>query len=219
MKGGFSLETDKRNWAIMEGIKEFSQRMTYKGHRFIMSGNAEDLRNIVNGTSSDIRVKLQPIEEAFMQFVQTGAKGSIPSDFTTQLKQRIEEKEHQEAAYKRPLAQLSNLAEEYFLEKSIEITSDLVIGTHPTRVKIGDLSAGEKNFPGFVVYAMSKPDAVFIDEPELGLHADWQRRLIGVLHDISPNTQCFIVTHASPIRAAYPDKQIFLEDRIEDYAA
>lgn len=216
LEGGFSLDTDKENVGMIRGISDFAQRMSHKNHQFMMAANADDLRNRINEISSDIRVKLQPTEEKLMNFLKLANSGNLQKDFTDRLQLLLQEKQFADWEFSRPLTQLSEYVDFYFLEKSVAITDDLVLGSHTTKVKIEDLSSGEKNLLSFFVYAMSKPDAMFIDEPELGLHPDWQRQLIAALRTISPETQYFIVTHASAVRATYPDKQIFLDDYLDD---
>jgi predicted ATP-dependent endonuclease of OLD family len=52
---------------------------------------------------------------------------------------------------------------------------------------------------------------IFIDEPELSLHPDWQRLLMPTLLEIAPTNQFFIATHSPFIYAKYPDKEIILD--------
>ncbi|MCU0449338.1 MAG: ATP-binding protein [Bernardetiaceae bacterium] len=212
-EGGFSMGQNGEGEKVIEGLQEFSKRMTHgEGrHRFVAYANDEDVRGLINEISSDIRVRMQPIEEEFMNFVKTAAN---TSDFAQQVKARIADKERKEAQIKAPLDKLSYYIDHFFLEKSVEVSEVLVLGSHANRVKLAQLSAGEKNLLSFLVYAMSGPDAMFIDEPELDLHTDWQRLLLGVLREIAPQTQFFVATHASAIRAAYPEKQFFLDDQL-----
>jgi len=95
------------------------------------------------------------------------------------------------------------------------VTEDLKIGSHENVVRIENLSAGEKNLLGFLVYAKSISSGVmFIDEPELTLHVDWQRHLLGVLREIAPDIQIFAATHAPAIWSAYPDKEVWLDQQL-----
>jgi len=217
-EGGFSLGHGDDGQKVIDGLREFSKRMTHgiynlnNQHRFVAYADDDDIRGLINEISSNIRVKLQPIEDEFMQFVKTAASNA--STFAQQLKDNIAHKEQKEAQLKEPLTKLSHYIDTFFLEKSVEVSEELVLGNHSTRVKLSQLSAGEKNLLNFLVYAMGSPDVMFIDEPELNLHTDWQRLLLGVLREIAPRTQFFVATHASAIRAAYPEKQFFLYDQL-----
>ncbi len=217
-EGGFSLGYGDDGQKVIDGLREFSKRMTHRlnnlsnEHRFVAYADDDDIRGLINEISSNIRVKLQPVEDEFMQFVKTAA--SDAPNFAQQLKDNIARKEQKEAQLKAPFTKLSHYIDTFFLEKSVEVSEELVLGSHANRVKLSQLSAGEKNMLSFLVYAMSGPDIMFIDEPELNLHTDWQRLLLGVLCEIAPQTQFFVATHASAIRAAYPEKQFFLDDQL-----
>jgi predicted ATP-dependent endonuclease of OLD family len=54
-----------------------------------------------------------------------------------------------------------------------------------------------------------------IDEPELSLHADWQRLLFPVLLSQGSKNQFIVATHSPFIYAKYPDHEISL-GRVED---
>ena len=53
---------------------------------------------------------------------------------------------------------------------------------------------------------------IFIDEPELSLHIDWQRLLLPTLLDQSTGNQFFIATHSPFIFTGYSDKEFMLDD-------
>lgn len=75
------------------------------------------------------------------------------------------------------------------------------------------LSAGEKQMLSFLCYnTFSKNKIIFIDEPELSLHPDWQRLLIPTLLKQGGNNQFFIATHSPFIYAKYPDKELVLSE-------
>lgn len=66
-------------------------------------------------------------------------------------------------------------------------------------ISMYDLSSGEKQ----VFYIMlrillqEKQDyIVFMDEPELSLHVDWQEKLIDKIQQLNPNCQLIIATHS-----------------------
>lgn len=74
------------------------------------------------------------------------------------------------------------------------------------------LSAGEKQILTFISYNAFYKDAVFfIDEPELSLHADWQRLLFRMLKQQNPTNQFIISTHSPFIYSKYPDKEICID--------
>ena len=75
------------------------------------------------------------------------------------------------------------------------------------------LSSGEKQILSFLCYnAFSEGAAIFIDEPELSLHVDWQRLLLSILLEQKTSNQFFIATHSPFIYTMYPDKEFMLDD-------
>ncbi|MEK8016973.1 MAG: AAA family ATPase, partial [Candidatus Parabeggiatoa sp.] len=52
---------------------------------------------------------------------------------------------------------------------------------------------------------------IFIDEPELSLHVDWQRRLFDILIEQGNQNQLFVATHSPFIYSQFPDKELILD--------
>ncbi|WP_297069692.1 AAA family ATPase [uncultured Duncaniella sp.] len=62
-----------------------------------------------------------------------------------------------------------------------------------------DLSAGEKQLLLILltVFMQEEREAILImDEPEISLHVDWQRRLLDVVTQLNPNCQVIVSTHS-----------------------
>lgn len=53
---------------------------------------------------------------------------------------------------------------------------------------------------------------IFIDEPELSLHTDWQRILFTILLKQEKNNQFIIATHSPFIYSKYPEKDIIIDN-------
>jgi predicted ATP-dependent endonuclease of OLD family len=50
---------------------------------------------------------------------------------------------------------------------------------------------------------------ILIDEPELSLHVDWQRRLVPSMRLLNPLAQLIVATHSPEIMAEIPDSNVF----------
>lgn len=220
VEGGFSFNEGNEALKIVEGFKDFSKRMSHQHHQMIAFADFDDVRALINETSSDIRAKLQPEEDAFMAFISSITKSSNGLPNTQELQHRAARLEQRRRELGRPLGLLSRYIDEYFLKKSVGVTDELRLGTHSTLVKIESLSAGEKNLLSFLVYAMSMPGGVmFIDEPELTLHHDWQSSLLPILKEIAPATQFVVATHSPAVYSSFPDKDFWLDARINEEVA
>lgn len=66
-------------------------------------------------------------------------------------------------------------------------------------LSIYQLSSGEKQMLIILLTMLVQnfePSLVILDEPEISLHSDWQRKLISVMRKINPNAQIIIATHS-----------------------
>jgi len=209
LEGGFSLD---ENLELNNVLMEFTNKLSTRGHRFIASSNSSDIRAIINEISSDIRVRIDAINNRFVNFITKEANKSFPA-FETDLKNALEQKSKAEEKLKEPIDNLSKYVDRFFWEKSIKISENLRLGQHEIEIDIENLSAGEKNLLSFLVYATYlKEGVMFIDEPELNLHLDWQRELVGTLRDIAPNVQFFMASHSPGIYAGYANKAPWFND-------
>lgn len=72
------------------------------------------------------------------------------------------------------------------------------------------LSSGEKQLLFIALHVLiGENHSMIIDEPELSMHVDWQRKLISTLRDLNPQVQLIVATHSPEIMADIPDSQIF----------
>lgn len=64
------------------------------------------------------------------------------------------------------------------------------------------LSSGEKQMLIILLTALvenRQPHVIFMDEPEISLHIDWQKRLVGLVRDLNPNAQIILTTHSPAV--------------------
>ncbi|MBP0021120.1 MAG: AAA family ATPase [Cyanobacteria bacterium SBLK] len=78
------------------------------------------------------------------------------------------------------------------------------------------LSSGERQIVTLLYAAtqMSKQQIVFIDEPEISLHVDWQRHLLKKMSEQLGERQIIVCTHSPVIGADYEDEVIIFEPKI-----
>ena len=94
-----------------------------------------------------------------------------------------------------------------------EGTEGIALGLTKEAISSDKLSSGEKQMLSFLCYnAFNKNTLVFIDEPELSLHVDWQSLLLTTLLEQSTGNQFFVATHSPFIYTMYPDKEFMLGD-------
>jgi|GEM_PF-3175530 len=72
------------------------------------------------------------------------------------------------------------------------------------KISLNHLSSGEKQLIMFYIFSIIKFDKndtkiLFIDEPELSLHIDWQSKLLPSIVEKGDNTQIIVATHSPDI--------------------
>ncbi len=151
------------------------------------------------------------------------------------IQKRIEQVTTERKDLLQPFTLLSNLIRNILQYEAIHVTGKIahsedtegitlgvggrgiLVGRAKDSISSDKLSSGEKQILSFLCYnAFSENTSIFIDEPELSLHVDWQRCLFPTLMEQGQNNQFFVATHSPFIYTKYPDKEFMLdEDRGE----
>lgn len=87
----------------------------------------------------------------------------------------------------------------YEIKAGMEAQISMISKKTGELIKYQDLSLGEKEMLLLIVFisnTFDEPVLVWLDEPDLGLHVDWQEKLIYNLRKLNPNMQLFVSTHA-----------------------
>lgn len=108
---------------------------------------------------------------------------------------------------------LFNTINSFFKETKKELKSgtssfDFVMSTGKI-INCYSLSTGEKQLilSFLKVFNTNKqPCTLFLDEPDLGIHVDWQKQYIKALTTINPNCQFIITTHSPSMIGGWFDK-------------
>ena len=61
------------------------------------------------------------------------------------------------------------------------------------------LSSGEKQILVILLTVLvqdKRHGVLFMDEPEISLHVEWQQRLISLIRELNPNVQIVLTTHS-----------------------
>lgn len=64
------------------------------------------------------------------------------------------------------------------------------------------LSSGEKQLLAILLTVLIedlRPYVLFMDEPEVSLHIDWQQKLIDMIIELNPNVQIILTTHSPAV--------------------
>jgi ABC-type glutathione transport system ATPase component len=78
------------------------------------------------------------------------------------------------------------------------------------------LSSGEKQMLAIMLTVLvedGQPHVLFMDEPEVSLHIEWQKRLIDLVLELNPNVQIILTTHSpAVIMSGWMDKVTEVND-------
>ncbi len=214
IEGGFLIE-DEGTSEYQSIFKKFGSYYLSKGskHRFITSVSSKDIVDLLTKKYAEVSEEILKIEKEQSNFI---LKIIDSNKEDKNILEEIKNKQHQTNNKKdillKPFTVLSKLITEIFKDKGIRITETLTFGESANAIISEKLSAGEKQMLSFISYCIfTENSIIFIDEPELSLHPDWQRLLVPTLLELSSTNQFFIATHSPFIYSKYPDKEIILD--------
>ena len=112
-----------------------------------------------------------------------------------------------------PRNKLRSLVEQMFTGNKKVVFSDTAIeitGAGDSKIGLARLSSGEKQLIRiFIDSLLAGPSSIILDEPEISMHVDWQKRLVHSMQQLSPESQLIIATHSPEIMADLKDENIF----------
>ena len=83
------------------------------------------------------------------------------------------------------------------------------------------LSSGEKQMLAILLTVLiedGRPYVLFMDEPEVSLHVEWQKRLIDLILELNENVQIILATHSpAVVMNGWIDHITEVSDITEDY--
>ncbi len=167
-------------------------------HKFITSVSTNDVIELLSKEYANIAKNIIDLQTKLLKEVATKTNG--------ELKKYLEQGQIDKEILQKPFTELSQLVKDIF-NKGIKITENISIGDEANAISADKLSSGEKQMLSFFAYNMFyKKAAIFIDEPEISLHTDWQKVLFPSLIAQGTENQFFVATHSPFIYAKYPDK-------------
>lgn len=198
-------------------LDELSSRISVMGHRFVCSISTHDIVNLLTSrytkVSEAINESYRHLSTSMISSIE-GAKAEIASDndkayqLLTSLQNQAGEVNRKREALLKPFTVLSGLTAQIFRHKGIKVKG-VTLGESVDAIDSGALSAGEKQMLSFLCYnAFYESSTIFIDEPELSLHPDWQRRLFPTLLGQQASNQFIVATHSPFIYSKYQDKEL-----------
>ncbi|MFZ6780693.1 AAA family ATPase [Undibacterium sp. Ji83W] len=240
IEGGFTL-SDKVNPLskakndIEESLIALSKKLSNGNHVFVASLSTVDIVSLLvrqytdlsekynqlqQQTSQDIIQKIKTYgvaQQGLNNDVQLGGLNNdvllgVATNTLVEIRRQIESMEASRETIMKPLEAVKTLAMKLLKHSGIKLSRTLSFGDAANAVNSEALSAGEKQMLSFIAYnAFYQNSLIFIDEPELSLHVDWQRQLFPTLMAQQGSNQFVIATHSPFIYSKYPDKEIQID--------
>ena len=129
----------------------------------------------------------------------------VMEDFVDSQDDNEKERSEYVRSYKKVYSSLSHFLQGYDepFKSSFEFTKN------GNSVGYEHLSMGEKQILLLLLMVSNtnqKPCIFFMDEPDLSMHIDWKEILVKELHDLNPNMQIILSTHAPSVITGWHDK-------------
>lgn len=210
---------------VEEAVHAVSRRLSNNDHTFVTSVSTMDISELLLKRYSEMSEKgalaqsrmSKDVERKIREFRAESAK--LGKDQVTGeavrvldgISRLIEQADSARESALAPLRAVQKLAAKIFKHKGIQINRGISLGDAANAISSDLLSAGEKQMLSFICYnAFIDNSMIFIDEPELSLHVDWQRTLFPTLESQRKSNQFIIATHSPFIYSKYPEKEITL---------
>ncbi|WP_022674409.1 AAA family ATPase [Novosphingopyxis baekryungensis] len=215
---------------LQKSVSDISQRLTNAEHNFVTSISTFDISELLlrrytalSEASTQIQSKMtQGIIKEIRDFRVEHGENHIEealeaSQVLDDIAEKIERADLLRVRTMAPFNAVKDMISKIFAHKSIQFTKRLSFGDAANAISSDLLSAGEKQMLSFICYnAFFSGIPIFIDEPELSLHVDWQRTLFPTLESQKKSNQFIIATHSPFIYGKYPEKEIALANRRGD---
>lgn len=108
-------------------------------------------------------------------------------------------------------------------KKVLRTSNEIVLVQNGEHLYPYQLSSGEKQMLIILLTVLvqnKQPYTLFMDEPEISLHVEWQQRLIKLIRELNPNAQIILTTHSpAVIMDGWADCVTDVEDIITNIGA
>lgn len=241
IEGGFSIQTERYrtnlkfpyeplSFPFHEVVSDISRKLTIKDHKFIASISTTDIIDLLTTKYANISEETNTLHlnlsKSITKTIRTyyaeqqqpeNQKLEEATSTLEEIQKMVTDTTEKSEQLLKPFYVLSQYIKDIFQYNGIKVTEAITLGETKEAIASGRLSAGEQQMLSFLCYnAFAKKTTIFIDEPEISLHVDWQRILFPTLLSQSSENQFIIATHSPFIYSKYSDKELVLnKDRGE----
>lgn len=237
IEGGYSLSKSRArgraNTIVFSGaadagigtqFEQISAELSYGAHKFVCAVSTDDIAALLTQRyaliSEGVNKRYSDFSATILRDIRAWEQAAADSSESESLLLKIQAAANDVDTFResnlRPFNVLSQLVSRLFSYQGVTLKG-LALGDAAKAIDSDILSAGEKQMLSFLVYnAFSAEAPIFIDEPELSLHPDWQRRLFPTLLDQQGSNQFIVSTHSPFIYAKYADRELSINSNRGD---
>ncbi len=182
------------NWYLQErGISSFKLINTFDSRIQEGSRNKEEIKTQLDWLLDDL-------QKAYLDYQLTINKRVLAA-----LKAKQEDSSEKALSLIRLKERFQDILDSLLSETDKKIDRDrneLIFVSGGKHLATNQLSAGEKQLLIILMTVLiqdSRPSILLLDEPEISLHIDWQKKLIGYIRELNPNCQLIVATHSPAI--------------------
>lgn len=234
IEGGFTMSSDQLSTSAANRLRQasrqesdaeqavgaVSRRLTNGDHIFVSAISTQDVSSLLLKRYSTLSEEVnsfqakvsQSVIDRIRRYQNTQEEGVSADALLSDTRSEIERIEQFRQQAMSPFDAIRALVERLFKHSGISFGKRLNFGDAAMAISSDSLSAGEKQLLSFICYnAFQRDSVIFIDEPELSLHVDWQRQIYSILKGQESGNQFIFATHSPFIYAKYPDKEVAID--------
>lgn len=213
---------------LQKALADFSSSLSVDDHNFVTSISMRDIVQLLDREDVNLSVRINELQtrtlgeitrkiQEYSDIRRNSEHSEFPdaADVLKNIQECVDDAEKRRSEFSEQFSVLNEIVGDIYVRYGgIRITENLTLhGTLGNEViSAQKLSSGEKQLLGLLCYnAFSNGTIIFLDEPELSLHLDYQKLLLPVLVAQATNTQFFVATHSPQIYARHPDNDINLD--------
>ena len=170
-------------------------------------------QHVAKATQYEQQPKSQPLDDPMMLDLLIKDQKDLRNDkFMKAMESYIDGSEESEKKRKEYVAVYKKTYEalEHFLtEYDKPFNSSFEFSKNGKKFGYEHLSMGEKQILLLMLMVGNtnqQPCIFFMDEPDLSMHIDWKENLVSALHELNPNMQIILSTHAPSVITGWHDK-------------
>lgn len=234
IEGGFSMSSESANQNALNRLRQaskqeseaeqavgaVSRKLTNGDHIFVSAISTQDVVSLLLKRYAALSEEVnlfqanisQSVIDKIRRYENTQGQGLSADSLLSETRSEIERIEQFRQQAMSPFDAIRSLVERLFQHSGISFGKRLNFGDAAAAISSDSLSAGEKQMLSFICYnAFQRDSVIFIDEPELSLHVDWQRQIYSILAGQESGNQFIFATHSPFIYGKYPDKEVMID--------